>query len=101
MRMRTLIDEVMRTLMLTHMHTILSCRPKTPVLSFERLRVRMVMARQLDSFDEFIMNTMQEIVDEAPRLELVPQQQHNPTMHQSGDVSYVIHFGQIYLSKPT
>jgi len=47
------------------------------------------------------MNTMQEIVDESPKLELVPNRQHNPTMQSSGDVSYAIEFGQIYLSKPT
>ena len=56
---------------------------------------------QLDSFDDFICNQVQEIVDEQPKLELVPQQQHNPTMQQRGDVSYLITFGQIYLSKPT
>mmetsp|Transcript_7174 Transcript_7174/g.15859 ORF Transcript_7174/g.15859 Transcript_7174/m.15859 type:complete len:1170 (-) Transcript_7174:18-3527(-) len=60
-----------------------------------------LVRQQLDSFDEFIMNTMQEIVDESPRLELVPQQQHNPMMPQGADVSYAIQFGQIYLSKPT
>ena len=58
-------------------------------------------AWQLDSFDDFICNQVQEIVDEQPKLELVPQQQHNPTMQQRGDVSYLITFGQIYLSKPT
>ena len=58
-------------------------------------------ALQLDSFDDFICNQVQEIVDEQPKLELVPQQQHNPTMQQRGDVSYLITFGQIYLSKPT
>ena len=56
---------------------------------------------QLDSFDDFICNQVQEIVDEQPKLELVPQQQHNPTMQQRGDISYLITFGQIYLSKPT
>ena len=56
---------------------------------------------QLDSFDDFICNQVQDIVDEQPKLELVPQQQHNPTMQQRGDVSYLITFGQIYLSKPT
>jgi DNA-directed RNA polymerase beta subunit len=56
---------------------------------------------QLDSFDEFIMNTMQEIVDECAQLHLVPQQQHNPMMQASGGKSYKITFGQIYLSKPT
>ena len=40
-------------------------------------------------------------MDEHPELELVPQQQHNPTQQQRGDVFYKIRFGQIYLSKPT
>eukprot|EP00964_Phaeocystis_antarctica_P071398 scaffold43559_cov92-Phaeocystis_antarctica.AAC.2 len=62
---------------------------------------RLLRASQLDSFDDFICNQVQEIVDEQPKLELVPQQQHNPTMQQRGDVSYLITFGQIYLSKPT
>ena len=63
-------------------------------------RVRSCRA-QLDSFDEFIMNTMQEIVDECSTLHLVPQQQHNPLMQNSGARSYQVTFGQIYLSKPT
>ena len=60
-----------------------------------------LVRQQLDSFDEFIMNTMQEIVDEAAKIEVLPQQQHDPTLQQQADVSYTIHFGQIYLSKPT
>ena len=60
-----------------------------------------LVRQQLDSFDEFIMNTMQEIVDECAQLQLVPQQQHNPLMQASGGRSYKITFGQIYLSKPT
>lgn len=59
------------------------------------------MRQQLDSFDEFIMNTMQEIVDECASLHLVPQQQHNPLQQSGGGKSYKITFGQIYLSKPT
>lgn len=47
------------------------------------------------------MNTMQEIVDQTPALELVPNKQHNPMMQSVGDISYKIAFGQIYLSKPT
>ena len=60
-----------------------------------------LVRQQLDSFDEFIMNTMQEIVDESADIELVPEQQHNPLQQQRGDESYTIKFGQIYLSKPT
>ena len=46
-----------------------------------------LVRQQLDSFDEFIMNTMQEIVDECAQLHLVPQQQHNPLMQASGGKS--------------
>ena len=60
-----------------------------------------LVRQQLDSFDEFIMNTMQEIVDECAQLKLDPQQQHNPLMQTASGKSYTITFGQIYLSKPT
>ena len=60
-----------------------------------------LVRQQLDSFDDFICNQVQEIVDEQPELELIPQQQHNPTMQQQGNKTYKIKFGQIYLSKPT
>ena len=60
-----------------------------------------LVRQQLDSFDEFIMNTMQEIVDECAELHLIPNIQHNPTMQAGGGKSYKVHFGQIYLSKPT
>ena len=46
-----------------------------------------LVRQQLDSFDEFIMNTMQEIVDECASLHLVPQQQHNPLMQASGGIA--------------
>lgn len=41
-----------------------------------------LVRQQLDSFDEFIMNTMQEIVDESADIEIRPESQHNPG-HQS------------------
>ena len=59
-----------------------------------------LVRQQLDSFDQFIMNTIQEIVDECSTLHLIPQQQHNPLHQTSGARSYKITFGQIYLSKP-
>lgn len=37
-----------------------------------------LVRQQLDSFDEFIQNTMQEIVDEAADIEIRPESQHNP-----------------------
>ncbi|GFZ03056.1 DNA-directed RNA polymerase family protein [Actinidia rufa] len=60
-----------------------------------------LVRQQLDSFDEFIQNTMQEIVDESADIEIRPESQHNPG-HQSdfAETVYKISFGQIYLSKP-
>ena len=46
-----------------------------------------LVRQQLDSFDEFIQNTMQEIVDESADIEIRPESQHNPG-HQS-DVAEV------------
>ncbi|KAJ8322985.1 DNA-dependent RNA polymerase II [Batrachochytrium dendrobatidis] len=59
-----------------------------------------LVRQQLDSFDEFIQNTMQDIVDENAQLLLQTTTQHTG---QENDMTkqYVIHFGQIYLSKPT
>lgn len=37
-----------------------------------------LVRQQLDSFDEFIQNTMQEIVDESANIEIRPESQHNP-----------------------
>ncbi|KAG9447823.1 hypothetical protein H6P81_013951 [Aristolochia fimbriata] len=60
-----------------------------------------LVRQQLDSFDEFIQNTMQEIVDEYGEIEIRPNSQHQPG-HSSDftDDLYKINFGQIYLSKP-
>eukprot|EP00250_Pteridium_aquilinum_P022160 c25312_g1_i2 orf=642-4202(+) len=60
-----------------------------------------LVRQQLDSFDEFIQNTMQEIVDESADIEIKPESQHNPGRHQDFvETTYKISFGQIYLSKP-
>jgi DNA-directed RNA polymerase II subunit RPB2 len=37
-----------------------------------------LVRQQLDSFDEFIQNTMQEIVDESADIVIRPESQHNP-----------------------
>nr|VDC99656.1 unnamed protein product [Brassica oleracea] len=60
-----------------------------------------LVRQQIDSFDQFIQNTMQEIVDESSDIEIRPESQHNPG-HQSdfAETIYNISFGQIYLSKP-
>ncbi|KAG8965582.1 DNA-dependent RNA polymerase II [Tulasnella sp. 419] len=59
-----------------------------------------LVRQQLDSFDEFVQNTMQELVDENADLILDQGNQH--TGHNSDAARrYKIHFGQIYLSRPT
>ena len=37
-----------------------------------------LVQQQLSSFNEFIQNTMQEIVDESAQIEVKPESQHNP-----------------------
>lgn len=37
-----------------------------------------LVRQQLDSFNEFIQNTMQEIVDESANIEIRPEAQHYP-----------------------
>ncbi|KAK6919060.1 RNA polymerase Rpb2, domain 3 [Dillenia turbinata] len=60
-----------------------------------------LVRQQLDSFDEFIQNTMQEIVDESAEIEIRPESQHNPGRQPDFlETIYKISFGQIYLSKP-
>jgi DNA-directed RNA polymerase II subunit RPB2 len=59
-----------------------------------------LVRQQLDSFDEFVQNTMQELVDENSELILDQAQQH--TGHETDSMRrYEIKFGQIYLSRPT
>ncbi|CAG8458499.1 15736_t:CDS:10 [Acaulospora morrowiae] len=59
-----------------------------------------LVRQQLDSFDEFVENTMQEIVDENKNLVL-----QTVSGSQGGDGDkpkrFYIRFGQVYLSKPT
>ncbi|EMR10912.1 DNA-directed RNA polymerase II subunit RPB2 [Pneumocystis murina B123] len=59
-----------------------------------------LVSTQIDSFDEFIQNTMQELVDEDATLTLDQHAQHTGI---EGDVTrrYEINFGQIFLSKPS
>lgn len=60
-----------------------------------------LVRQQLDSFNEFVFNTMQEIIDETPEIIVRPESQHIPGMEQTfEEKEYKITFGQIYLSKP-
>lgn len=61
-----------------------------------------LVRQQLDSFDEFIQNTMQELVDAAPDIVVIQSEQHEPGQAPTNtQTRYTISFGQIYLSKPT
>mmetsp|Transcript_40541 Transcript_40541/g.53359 ORF Transcript_40541/g.53359 Transcript_40541/m.53359 type:complete len:1186 (+) Transcript_40541:199-3756(+) len=59
-----------------------------------------LVRQQLDSFDEFIQNTMQELVDCSGDIRVTPEAQYLPG--QAVDQkTYVVSFGQVYLSRPT
>ena len=55
-----------------------------------------LVRQQLDSFDEFIQNTMQEIVDESADIEIRPESQHNPG--NNPDFAEVVEFFYIYVN---
>ena len=62
-----------------------------------------LVSQQLDSFDEFVSTTMQQMVDENS---LITLDQNNPPPTKDGDDSivlrrYELKFGQILLSRPT
>lgn len=60
-----------------------------------------LVRQQLDSFNEFVSNTMQEIVDESPEIIVKPESQHIPGQQDSfEEKEYRVKFGQIFLSKP-
>ncbi|ODV89378.1 hypothetical protein CANCADRAFT_32658 [Tortispora caseinolytica NRRL Y-17796] len=59
-----------------------------------------LVSQQLDSFDEFIETTIQELVSEDPTLTLDKPAQHL-TPEDDWNKRYEITFGKIYLSRPT
>ena len=62
-----------------------------------------LVRQQLDSFDDFIKSTMQELVDESADIILAPQtDMDDGAQLETGEQKrFSISFGQIYLSKPT
>lgn len=69
-----------------------------------------LVRQQLDSFDEFIQNTMQELVDDSGSIRLSPEMQltvgydeagYEETVNSSTKKVFEVKFGQVYLSKPT
>lgn len=62
-----------------------------------------LVRQQLDSFNEFVTNTMQEIIDESNEIVVRPEAQYTSgpgEEHGAEEREYKINFGQIYLSKP-
>ena len=60
-----------------------------------------LVRQQLDSFNEFLNTTIQEIIDETPEIVVRPENQHMPGQDAEGEErEFTIKFGQIYLSKP-
>jgi DNA-directed RNA polymerase II subunit RPB2 len=59
-----------------------------------------LVRQQLDSFDEFVHHTMQELIDETGDLVLDQAEQHSGF---SGDQTrrYELRWGQVYLARPT
>ncbi|KAL7443359.1 hypothetical protein ACHAXH_009174 [Discostella pseudostelligera] len=69
-----------------------------------------LVRQQLDSFDEFIQNTMQELVDDSGSIRVSPELQmtvgydedtYEDAMNSTTKKVFEIKFGQVYLSKPT
>ncbi|GAX80657.1 hypothetical protein CEUSTIGMA_g8092.t1 [Chlamydomonas eustigma] len=60
-----------------------------------------LVRQQLDSYNEFVKNTIQEIILENPDIIVKPESQHIPGLEApTDDREYKISFGQIYLAKP-
>jgi len=60
-----------------------------------------LVRQQLDSFDEFVQNTMQELVDDSRDIKITPESQYDSGSAEEYDFVFNISFNQIYLSKPT
>ena len=59
-----------------------------------------LVRQQIDSFDEFISSTIQELIDDSGEIIVSPEKQYisNDDAEQYG---YQIKFGQVYVTKPT
>eukprot|EP00823_Brevimastigomonas_motovehiculus_P004857 TRINITY_DN3319_c0_g1_i1.p1 TRINITY_DN3319_c0_g1~~TRINITY_DN3319_c0_g1_i1.p1 ORF type:complete len:1185 (-),score=282.72 TRINITY_DN3319_c0_g1_i1:723-4277(-) len=60
-----------------------------------------LVRQQLDSFDEFISNTMQEVVEEANPIDLYPDPRLPPSDPKYQRYKYSLKFGQVYVSTPS
>ncbi|OII72640.1 RNA polymerase beta subunit [Cryptosporidium andersoni] len=64
-------------------------------------RDRGLVSQQLESFNDFIMYKLQEIVDEHPPIVINPQPQYRPDEQIDTSIQYVLKFGQLSLSRPS
>lgn len=64
-------------------------------------RERGLVRQQLDSFDNFMSITMQELVDQSPDIELVPENQHLPGADNTDESrKMIVSFGQLRMGRP-
>lgn len=65
---------------------------------------RGLVRQQLDSFNEFVSSSMQEIVDDQGTIQILPEKQYqvgdDEEEEEELEKMYEVEFGQIYLSKP-
>ena len=59
-----------------------------------------LVRQQIDSFDEFITNTIQELIDDMGEIIMRPEKQY-VTNQEVESHGHQIKFGQVYVSKPT
>ncbi len=90
-------------------YTLLCCLYYT-ILYSAYFEEKGLVRQQLDSFDEFVQNTLQELVDDTGSIRVSPEFQHlvgamDDNEEEDNDDNtqkvFEIKFGQVYLSKPT
>lgn len=59
-----------------------------------------LVRQQIDSFDQFITNTIQELIDDSGEIIVYPQNQYL-TNQEIDSHGHQVKFGQLYISKPT
>src|ERR1700722_14327508 len=59
-----------------------------------------LVRQQLDSFDEFIQNTMQEVVEESLPIDIYPDAHHPLAEYPQSRERHRFKFGQLHLSAP-
>ena len=77
--------------------------PAPPPLNSAYFDEKGLVRQQLDSFDEFIQNTMQELVDDTPKIRVTPERQFTVGMEDNSTLKrgLEVSFGQIYIGQPS